>query len=112
MFVVPSSSGSKSRSLRFAPAVADTCESAGEAAPDRSFRDGPGTDVFRRPDCRLVEDAVFLVAGGRMLALLRVPAADGGRDMAGVFLRSMPELRDWTLLDRKVEVAKSRTRLG
>lgn len=112
MFVVPSSSGSKSRSLRFAPAVADTCESAGEAAPDRSARDPPGAEAFRRADCRPVEDAVFLVGGGRMLLLLRVPATDGGRDMADGFLRSMLELRDWSMLYRRVEVAKSGRKLG
>lgn len=47
-----------------------------------------------------------------MLVLLRVPAADGGRDMADGFLRSMPELRDWAMLYRRVEVAKSRRKLG
>lgn len=47
-----------------------------------------------------------------LLLLLRVPAADGGRDMADGFLRSMLELRDWVMLDRKVEVAKSRRNLA
>lgn len=47
-----------------------------------------------------------------MLLLVRVPAADGGRDMADGFLRSMLELRDWAILYRKVEVAKSRRKFS
>jgi hypothetical protein len=65
MLVASPSSGSKSRSLRFAPAVAavatDTMDSAGDAA--RASRDA--TDAFRGTPSR--EVAVLFRTPGRML---------------------------------------------